>query len=73
MWWTVRPGRRHFKNRLGDDAFSARGNGGQYIIVAPSLKIVAVHTADWRWTRKKVRRSEVGKLLTAVLAAKMYE
>ncbi len=73
MWWTVRPGRRHFKNYLGDDAFSARGNGGQYIIVAPSLKIVVVHTADWKWTRKKVRRKEVGKLLTAVLAARTLE
>ena len=70
MWWTVRPGRRHFKNWLGDDAFSARGNGGQYIIIAPSLEIVAVHTADWKFTGKKVRRSKVGSLLRAILAAK---
>ena len=73
MWWTTRPGRRHFKNYLGDDAFSARGNGGQFIIVAPSLDIVAVHTADWKWTRKKVKAGKVGKLLRAVLNAKINE
>ena len=71
MWCTVRPGRRHFKNHLGDDAFSARGNGGQFIIVAPSLDIVAVHTSDWKWTKKKVKAGQVGKLLRAVLNAKI--
>ncbi len=70
MWWTVRPGRRHFKNHLGDDAFSARGNGGQFIIVAPSLDLVVVHTSDWKWTKKKVKAGQVGKLLRAVLKAK---
>ena len=71
MWWTARHGRRHFKNYLGDDAFSARGNGGQYIIVAPSKQIVAVHTADWKWTGEKVSSGAVGKLLKAVLSARV--
>ena len=60
-----------FQNYLGDDAFSARGNGGQYIIVAPSKQIVAVHTADWKWAGEKVSSGAVGKLLKAVLSARV--
>lgn len=69
LWWTALPGKRHFKVNLGDGTYSARGNGGQYVVVIPSKRLVAVHLVDWRWSGKKVRSSEFGGLLKRVLAA----
>jgi CubicO group peptidase (beta-lactamase class C family) len=70
LWWTALPGKRHFKVNLGDGTYSARGNGGQYVVVIPSKRLVAVHLVDWRWSGKKVRSSEFGGLLKRVLGAR---
>jgi CubicO group peptidase (beta-lactamase class C family) len=70
LWWTALPGKRHFKVNLGDGTYSARGNGGQYVVVIPSKRLVAVHLVDWRWSGKKVRSSEFGGILKRVLAAR---
>jgi CubicO group peptidase (beta-lactamase class C family) len=40
MWWITRV--------AGDDAYYARGYGGQYLMVCPKLDLVILCTSDWR-------------------------
>lgn len=70
LWWTDWLG-RHLENvALPPDTFSARGAGGHYILIAPSLDLVIVHRVD---TDKKdgprVERAQFGKLVKLVLDA----
>ena len=56
MWW-VSTKSVQFRTQVGPGAFSARGHGGQYIVVAPAHRIVVVHLYD----RLKYRGLEVGE------------
>jgi CubicO group peptidase (beta-lactamase class C family) len=42
LWW-VAPREKLFQTELGPGAFSARGLGGQFIVVAPAHRLVVVH------------------------------
>lgn len=72
MWWAAKDHNRypHFQNaRLGEGTFSARGAGGQYIIVIPDHDMVFVHRVD-TFKRHNVAEADVGTLLQMVLDAK---
>jgi CubicO group peptidase (beta-lactamase class C family) len=67
MWWVAKGGKQ-FRTDVGRGAFSARGNGGQYIIVAPKPRIVVVHLND-RQKRSKLKKGGFAKLLRLIFDA----
>ena len=72
MWWAAKDNNRypHFRNaKLSSGTFSARGAGGQYIIVIPDYDMVFVHRVN-TFEGHNVRESDVGTLLQMILDAK---
>ncbi len=67
LWW-VSERDMQFRTRVGPGAFSARGSGGQYIIVAPARRIVVVHLNDLR-ENSKLDSGEFAELLQRIFAA----
>jgi CubicO group peptidase (beta-lactamase class C family) len=67
MWWISKQDIQ-FRTHVGAGAFSARGHGGQYIVVAPASRIVVVHLND-RLEKRFVEGSEFGKLLQGIFDA----
>jgi CubicO group peptidase (beta-lactamase class C family) len=67
MWWVAQGGMQ-FRVDVGRGAFSARGNGGQYIIVAPEQRIVIVHLYE-REDGDKLERRSFGELLRLIFDA----
>jgi CubicO group peptidase (beta-lactamase class C family) len=63
MWW-VSKGNLHFRTRFGPSSYSARGYGGQLILVAPRHNLVIVHlTETYMFDRQYV------DLLARIMAA----
>jgi CubicO group peptidase (beta-lactamase class C family) len=56
LWWISKKDIQ-FRTHVGPGAFSARGHGGQYIVVAPMPRIVVVHL----YNGLKYRELEVGE------------
>jgi CubicO group peptidase (beta-lactamase class C family) len=67
LWWISQRGRQ-FRTDTGAGAFSARGSGGQYIIVAPARRIVVVHLNDTQM-HDKLESGEFANLLQRIFAA----
>jgi CubicO group peptidase (beta-lactamase class C family) len=67
LWW-VSTKDVQFRTKVGPGAFSARGSGGQYVIVAPSRRIVVVHLND-RQENGKLESGEFANLLQRIFAA----
>jgi CubicO group peptidase (beta-lactamase class C family) len=67
MWWAAMND-RHFGADMGPGAFSARGFGGQYIVIAPAHNIVIVHLNDIGENDKLESRA-FNELMTRVFAA----
>jgi CubicO group peptidase (beta-lactamase class C family) len=67
LWWVSESGKQ-FRTDTGPGSFSARGDGGQYIIVAPAARIVVVHVNDTR-ERKKMPSGTFANLLQLIFAA----
>jgi CubicO group peptidase (beta-lactamase class C family) len=67
LWW-VSEGGKQFGANTGAEAISARGSGGQYIIVAPARKIVVVHVNDTD-ENDKLESDEFRNLLQRIFAA----
>jgi len=63
MWWVAKGG-KHRGARVGEGAFSARGYGGQFILVSPAddLVVVLLHA-------KHVTNRQEGQLLKRITAA----
>lgn len=70
MWW-VAHGDVHFPQMsVPAGTYSARGAGGHYVVVVPSLDLVVVHRADTDTPDRKVEGLAFGALLERILAAK---
>jgi CubicO group peptidase (beta-lactamase class C family) len=67
LWWVSLKGMQ-FRTDTGLGSFSARGNGGQYIIVAPARRIVVVHVNDTE-QNDKLASGTFAKLLQLIFAA----
>jgi CubicO group peptidase (beta-lactamase class C family) len=67
LWWCA-PRNIQFNTDLGPGSFSARGSGGQYIVVAPAYRIVVVHMNDLEHN-DRMKSSEFGRLLRRIFAA----
>jgi CubicO group peptidase (beta-lactamase class C family) len=63
MWW-VSLGDTHFRTRFGPGAYSARGYGGQLIVIAPVHDLVIVHL-----TETFLEDRQYGELLNRIMAA----
>ena len=63
MWWVSR-GDLHLRTRFGKGAYSARGYGGQLLVVAPAYDLVIVHL-----TEVSLSDSQTAELLARILAA----
>ena len=70
MWWIAR-GDIHFPQMsVPPGTYSARGAGGHYVVVMPTLDLVVVHRADTDSPGRQVDGFAFGSLLEAILAAK---
>ena len=67
LWWPSMHDVQ-FGTKVGIGSYSARGNGGQYIVVAPARGIVVAHLND-RSENDKLESGEFNKLLQLIFAA----
>ncbi|MEO7743407.1 MAG: serine hydrolase [Usitatibacter sp.] len=69
MWW-VAQGDVHFPQiAVPPGTYTARGAGGHYVVVIPSMVLVVVHRADTD-AGKRIDSLPFGSLLEAILAAR---
>jgi CubicO group peptidase (beta-lactamase class C family) len=69
MWW-VAQGDVHFPQMsVPWGTFTARGAGGHYVVVIPSMDLLVVHRADTD-AGKRIESLPFGSLLEAILAAR---
>jgi CubicO group peptidase (beta-lactamase class C family) len=69
MWWVAADG-RHLPNvALPDGSFSARGAGGQHVLVIPAWDVVIVHRVDTFIPDNEVVDSQFGRLVRLILQA----
>ena len=72
MWWVAVDGKHFPLVNLKEGAFSARGAGGQVLLVVPYSNLVIVHRVD---TDAPIRRSfsarQLGRLFRLILDAKI--
>jgi CubicO group peptidase (beta-lactamase class C family) len=67
MWW-VSMNEMHFRTDVGEGSFSARGSGGQFIVVAPARGIVVVHLND-QSENDKLESGEFNELMQRIFDA----
>jgi CubicO group peptidase (beta-lactamase class C family) len=67
MWW-VSQDNRQYRTDVGPGAFSARGNGGQILLIAPARGIVVAHLND-REENDKLERGQFAQLLQLIFDA----
>ncbi|MCC7347203.1 MAG: serine hydrolase, partial [Variibacter sp.] len=67
MWWLAMS-QKQFGADMGPGAFSARGSGGQFIVVAPARGIVVAHLNDQE-ENDKLERREFNTLMKLVFDA----
>ena len=69
LWWVTVNGKHLAGVDVGSGAFSARGAGGQHLVIVPAYDLVIAHMVDDAGGRE-VTDGEIGKLLDLILAAR---
>jgi CubicO group peptidase (beta-lactamase class C family) len=72
LWWVAVNGNHIPHVDLPDGSFSARGSGGHFIVVIPSLDLVMVHRVDTDVEGKSVSLDQFGRLLGLILEARNH-
>jgi CubicO group peptidase (beta-lactamase class C family) len=67
MWWVSENGMQYHTN-VGPGAYSARGNGGQILVVAPARGVVVAHLNDQE-ENEKLESGQFDGLLQLIFAA----
>lgn len=67
MWWVTRDGVAWPETLLPAGSYSARGAGGHFCLVMPTLDMVVVHRVDTDRPGREVNRFQTGKLLQLLL------
>jgi CubicO group peptidase (beta-lactamase class C family) len=67
MWWVSQNGRQ-YGAEVGAGSFSARGNGGQILVVAPARGVVVAHVNDQE-ENEKLEPGQFDRFLALVFAA----
>jgi CubicO group peptidase (beta-lactamase class C family)/poly(3-hydroxybutyrate) depolymerase len=70
MWWVAQDDVHFPQISVPPGTYSARGAGGHYVVVIPSMDLVVVHRADTDAPDRKVEGLAFGALLEKILAAK---
>ena len=71
MWWVAANGKHFPSVKLPDGSFSARGNGGQYILVIPQFDMVIVHQRNTAVRHESIGGREFGQLVRRILNARI--
>jgi CubicO group peptidase (beta-lactamase class C family) len=72
LWWVAVNGNHIPYVDLPDGSFSARGFGGQFIVVIPTLDLVIVHRVNTDVEGKSVSLDQFGRLLELILEARNH-
>ncbi len=70
MWWVAANGKHLPGVRLPGGAYSARGNGGHYILVVPQFDLVIVHRVNTDRRGNVVTAKQFGELVRRILEAR---
>lgn len=70
MWWIAVDGRLFPGVSLPEGSYAARGNRGQYLVVIPEWDMVVCHRVDSSRQGTAVSKTEFGKLLAMIVAAR---
>ncbi|MBL8512531.1 MAG: serine hydrolase [Betaproteobacteria bacterium] len=73
MWWIAANGKHLPKVRFPEGSYSARGNGGHYILVVPKFDLVIVHRVNTDRRGNAVSAKQFGGLVRRILEAKRAE
>lgn len=68
MWWAA-TGKKQFLTDMGHGSFSARGAGGQVLIVVPVHQLVIVHLFERTQEKRSPRRRGLHDLIERIMAA----
>lgn len=70
MWWVATNGKHLPGVQLPEGTYSARGNGGHYILVVPPFDLVIVHRVNTNVRGQAVTPKQFGELVRLILDAR---
>ena len=72
LWWIAKPGKHLPSVRLPESSYSARGAGGHYILIIPTLDFVLVHRVNTDIAGRQVTAAQFGELVRLILEALLH-
>jgi CubicO group peptidase (beta-lactamase class C family) len=70
LWWLTIDGKHLPGIKVPEGTFSARGVGGQLLLVVPAYDLVIVHRVNTDVPKREVTKPELGKLVGLILDAR---